>query len=113
VTPSAVLIVEGDTTNRQLLRRLLSDLDRPVLATATAAEALLISSRYSGPITLAVIDVTIENGRSLARRLRETRPGLKVLLLAQDQPIDAEEGDALLREPFELTDVLSRAREMI
>lgn len=111
--PSALLIVEGDTTNRQLLRRLLTDLDRPVLATATAAEALLISGRYSGPIGLAVIDVTIENGRSLARRLRETRPDLKVLLLAQDQPIDVEPGDELLREPFELTDVMTKAKALI
>ncbi len=111
--PSAILIVEGDTTNRQLLRRLLTDLDRPVLATATAAEALLISGRYSGPIGLAVIDVTIENGRSLARRLREARPDLKVLLLAQDQPIDVEPGDELLREPFELTDVLTKAKALI
>jgi len=111
--PSALLIVEGDTTNRQLLRRLLTDLDRPVLATATAAEALLISGRYSGPIGLAVIDVTIENGRSLARRLREARPELKVLLLAQDQPIDLEPGDELLREPFELTDVMAKAKALI
>lgn len=113
VTPSAVMIVEGDTTNRQLLRRLLSDLGRPVLATATAAEAMLISSRYTGPIGLAVIDVTIENGRSLSRRLREHRADLKVLLLAQDQPIDLEDGDQLLREPFELTEILDRARELL
>jgi signal transduction histidine kinase/CheY-like chemotaxis protein len=112
-SPSAILIVEGDTTNRQLLRRLLTDLDRQVLATATAAEALLIAERYSGPIGLAVIDVTIENGRTLARRLRETRTEMKVLLLAQDQPIDVEPGDALLREPFELTDVLSQAKSLI
>lgn len=113
MSPSALLIVEGDTTNRQLLRRLLSDLDRPVLATATAAEALLISGRYGGPIDLAVIDVSIENGRSLARRLREARPDLKVLLLAQDQPLDLEPGDELLREPFELTDVMARAKALI
>ena len=112
-SPSAILIVEGDTTNRQLLRRLLTDLDRQVLATATAAEARLIADRYSGPIGLAVIDVTIEHGRTLARRLRETRPEMKVLLLAQDQPIDVGPGDELLREPFELTDVLGKAKSLI
>jgi len=112
-SPAAILIVEGDTTNRQLMRRLLTDLDRPVLATATAAEALLISERYSGAVGLAVIDVTIENGRTLARRLRETRTDMKVLLLAQDQPIDVEPGDALLREPFELTEVLAKAKTLI
>jgi signal transduction histidine kinase/CheY-like chemotaxis protein len=112
-SPGAILIVEGDTTNRQLLRRLMTDLDRQVLATATAAEALLIAERYSGPIGLAVIDVTIENGRTLARRLRENRAEMKVLLLAQDQPIDVEPGDALLREPFELTDVLDKAKNLL
>jgi signal transduction histidine kinase/CheY-like chemotaxis protein len=112
-TPAAILIVEGDTTNRQLLRRLLSDLERPVLATTTSAEALLIAGRYPGPLVLAVIDVTIEGGRTLAYRLRETRPGLRALLLAQDQPVDLRDGDELLREPFELTDVLTTSRRLL
>jgi CheY-like chemotaxis protein/anti-sigma regulatory factor (Ser/Thr protein kinase) len=111
--PSAILIVEGDTANRQLLRRLLSDLDHPVLATATSAEAVLIAHRYSGPIRLAVIDVTIDGGRTLAGRLRETRRDIKVLLLAQDQPVELGEGDEILREPFELSDVLGRAKHLI
>jgi signal transduction histidine kinase/CheY-like chemotaxis protein len=111
--PSAILIVEGDTANRQLLRRLLSDLDHPVLATATSAEAVLIANRYSGPIRLAVIDVTIDGGRTLAGRLRETRRDIKVLLLAQDQPVELGEGDEILREPFELSDVLGRAKHLI
>jgi signal transduction histidine kinase len=112
-TPAAILIVDGDTVNRQLLRRLLSDLGRPVLATTTAAEAMLIAGRYSGPIALVVIDVTIEGGRTLALRLREKREDLRVLLLAQDQPVDLSGGDELLREPFELTQVLSAARRLI
>jgi signal transduction histidine kinase/CheY-like chemotaxis protein len=112
-TPSAILIVDGDTINRQLLRRLLSDLGRPVLATTTAAEAMLIAGRYTGPIALVVIDVTIEGGRTLAPRLREKRADLRVLLLAQDQPVDLVDGDELLREPFELTEVLAVARRLI
>ena len=39
----AVLIVDGEAANRQMLRRLLSDLGRPILATATAAEAIQIA----------------------------------------------------------------------
>ncbi len=112
-TPAAILMVEGDTANRQLLRRLLSDLGRPVLATTTSAEALLIAGRYTSPIALVVIDVTIDGGRTLAQRLRETRADLRVLLLAQDQPVDLAEGDELLREPFELTEVLAAARRLI
>ena len=84
-----------------------------MLATTTSAEALLIAGRYTSPIALVVIDVTIDGGRTLAQRLRETRADLRVLLLAQDQPVDLVAGDELLREPFELTEVLAAARRLI
>lgn len=113
VIPGAVMIIEMDATNRQLLRRLLADLERPVLTAATGPEALIVASRYPGPIDLAVIDVTCEGGRTLAQQLRETQPDLHALLLAQDQPIDPHPGDVLLREPFELTDVLGTAKRLI
>jgi len=109
----AVMIIEMDATNRQLLRRLLADLERPVLTAATGPEALLVSSRYPGPVDLAVVDVTCEGGRTIAAQLRETQPALRALLLAQDQPIDVHPGDVLLREPFELSDVLGTAKRLI
>jgi two-component system, cell cycle sensor histidine kinase and response regulator CckA len=112
-TPAAILIVDGDMTNRQLLRRLLSDLHRPILAPATAAEAWLIVQRYSGPIALAIIDVTIEDGKTLGPTLREVRADLKLLFLAQNQPIDLGAGEELLREPFEMTDVLRKTRGLV
>lgn len=111
--PGAILIVDGDTTNRQFLRRLFADMDRPLLATATAVEAIQIASRYTNPIDLAVIDISIEGGRSLATRLRESRPALRAVLLAQDQPIDVTECDTVLREPFELSEVLARATSLL
>lgn len=112
-TPGAVLIIEMDATNRQLLRRLLVDLERPVLTAATGPEALLVASRYPGPIDLAVIDVTCEGGRTIAAQLRENLPGMRGLLLAQDQPVEPSELDVLLREPFELADVLRAARRLV
>ncbi len=111
--PGAVMIIEMDATNRQLLRRLLADLERPVLTAATGPEALLVSSRYPGPVDLAVVDVTCEGGRTIAAQLRETQPALRALLLAQDQPVDLHPGDVLLREPFELSDVLGTAKKLI
>lgn len=111
--PGAVMIIEMDATNRQLLRRLLADLDRPVLTAATGPEALLVASRYPGSVDLAVIDVTCEGGRTVASQLRETQIRMHALLLAQDQPIDPYPGDVLLREPFELTDVLGTAKRLI
>lgn len=38
---------------------------------------------------------------------------MHALLLAQDQPIDMHPGDVLLREPFELTDVLGTAKRWV
>jgi signal transduction histidine kinase/CheY-like chemotaxis protein len=111
--PGAVLIIEMDPTNRQLLRRLLADLERPVLTAATGPEALLVASRYPGAVDLAVIDVTCEGGRTIAGQLREAQPAMHALLLAQDQPIDPHPGDILLREPFELTDVLGTAKRLL
>jgi signal transduction histidine kinase len=112
-TPGAVLIIEMDATNRQLLRRLLVDLERPVLTAATGPEALLVAARYPGPIDLAVIDVTCEGGRTIASQLRENLPAMRGLLLAQDQPVEPSELDVLLREPFELGDVLRAARRLV
>jgi CheY-like chemotaxis protein len=106
------LIIEMDATNRQLLRRLLVDLDRPVLTAATGPEALLVADRYPGPIDLAVVDVTCEGGRSIASQLRERLPAMHALLLAQDQPIEPTPLDVLLREPFELSDVLKAAKAL-
>lgn len=111
-TIGAVLIIEMDATNRQLLRRLLVDLDRPVLTAATGPEALLVADRYPGPIDLAVVDVTCEGGRSIASQLRERLPAMHALLLAQDQPIEPTPLDVLLREPFELSDVLKAAKAL-
>jgi signal transduction histidine kinase/CheY-like chemotaxis protein len=113
MAPGAVLIIEMDATNRQLLRRLLADLDRPVLTAATGPEALLVASRYPGPVDLAVIDITCEGGRTIDTQLRETQPQMHALLLAQDQPMDPYPGDVLLREPFELTDVLGTAKRLL
>lgn len=113
VIPGAVMIIEMDATNRQLLRRLLADLERPVLTAATGPEALIVAARYPGPIDLAVIDVTCEGGRTIATQLRETQTAFHAILLAQDQPIDPHPGDVLLREPFELTDVLGTAKRLI
>jgi len=113
VIPGAVMIIEMDATNRQLLRRLLADLERPVLTAATGPEALLVASRYPGPVELAVIDVTCEGGRTIDAQLRETQSGMRALLLAQDQPFDPYPGDVLLREPFELTDVLGTAKRLL
>jgi two-component system cell cycle sensor histidine kinase/response regulator CckA len=112
-TPGAVLIIEMDATNRQLLRRLLVDLERPVLTAATGPEALLVATRYPGPIDLAVVDVTCEGGRTIAAQLRENLPGMRGLLLAQDQPVEPSSLDVLLREPFELSDVLRAARHLV
>ena len=49
------MIIEMDATNRQLLRRLLADLDRPVLTAATGPEALLVASRYPVAFFIGVL----------------------------------------------------------
>ncbi len=112
-TPDAVLVIDTDPTNRQLLRRLLTDLDLPILTSASADEAQQVVARYPGAIGLAVVDVTSDGGRTVVGVLREQYPDLKAVLLAQDQPIDIGEQDMILREPFELSDVLNATRRLL
>jgi DNA-binding response OmpR family regulator len=56
------------------------------------------------------------SGRELARRLRQRKPGLKVLLIsgypdAQDEPETASV--ALIRKPFAGSALLGRIREVL
>ena len=52
-----------------------------MLACANAAEALGLAARHVGPLHLLLTDVVMPgmNGRELAERLLQSRPGLRVL----------------------------------
>jgi CheY-like chemotaxis protein/anti-sigma regulatory factor (Ser/Thr protein kinase) len=121
VVGGTVLVVEDEGTLRALLDRCLTTAGFDVLSAADADAALEITDERNGEIDLLLTDIVLprSDGRDLARRLRELRPGLAVLFMSgyADAVIPAE-GAAevagqLLRKPFTPTALVARVREAL
>jgi CheY-like chemotaxis protein len=121
VGTETILLVEDETSLRELARHSLQSLGYKVLAAGNAAAAMGISDAYNQPIDLLLTDVVMPglNGRLLADRLRERRPNMGVLFMSgyTGQTIGAHgvlaEGSFFVAKPF-MKDALARkVREVI
>jgi two-component system, cell cycle sensor histidine kinase and response regulator CckA len=116
VWPSApaavILFVDDDEAVRSLALRLLANGGHRVLTAANAGEALLIAESYGPSIDLLITDTVMPfmDGRSLARRLSSSLPGLGVLFISGHGGPEAEgeEEGRFLAKPFSETE-LARA----
>jgi two-component system, cell cycle sensor histidine kinase and response regulator CckA len=79
-----VLLVEDDPALGELIRELLQENGYRVLAASNPRDALALAGRYVGGLDLLVTDIVMPgmNGKDLAGRLQETRPGLRVLYMS-------------------------------
>jgi CheY-like chemotaxis protein len=79
-----VLVCEDDEKIRALVRMILTARGYTVFEASGPGEAVLLQSRYTGPIHLLLTDVVMPqmNGRELAERLRSSLPNLKVLFMS-------------------------------
>lgn len=99
-----VLLVEDDPEVRKVVRLQLTDLGYPVIEASDGAEALRVLETVAG-IGIVVSDTVMPgevDGRALARRVRELRPGVDVLLIsgyAQTQ-LAGSDDPPLLPKPF-------------
>ncbi|HEV2181394.1 MAG TPA: response regulator [Gemmatimonadaceae bacterium] len=116
-----ILFVEDDVAVRALVVRVLEAHGYHVLAAADAKAALAEAAAHKGDIHLLVTDVVMPgwNGRELADRLSEARPGMRVLYLS------GYADDALLRrgittrhtwllqKPFDTAALLGKIQEAL
>src|SRR6266571_4899733 len=116
-----ILVVEDEEAVRSLSRRALEASGYTVLAAADGPDAVRLLERYRGPIHLVLTDVIMPgmNGRELAQRLVQRRPGLRVLYMS-GYPGDAivhrgalEPGTAFLQKPFMPEDLARKVREVL
>jgi PAS domain S-box-containing protein len=79
-----ILVVEDETTVRELARELLELYGYKVLEAAHGEEALRICRTHDGTIHLMLTDVVMPqmNGHELAETLAPLRPGMKVLYMS-------------------------------
>lgn len=116
-----ILLVEDETSLRELARQSLQILGYKVLVAGNAAAALRISESYDASIDLLLTDVVMPglNGRLLADRLCERRPSMGVLFMSgyTGQTIGAHgvlaEGSFFIAKPFMKDTLARKVREAI
>ncbi|MFW6181546.1 MAG: response regulator, partial [Spirochaetota bacterium] len=116
-----VLLVEDEPAILELGRVMLEQLGYRVLAAGLPGDALERAGEHEGKIPLLVTDVVMPrmNGRELARRLRELRPGLKCLFMSGYTASGIarhgvlEEGMHFIQKPFSITELAVKVREAL
>jgi two-component system cell cycle sensor histidine kinase/response regulator CckA len=116
-----VLLVEDETSLRELTRNLLSMLGYIVLEAANGVEALNVAREYRGKIDLLLTDVVMPgmNGAALADELTSLYPEIKVLCMsgytefASGHDQVSRQGRLLLPKPFTQQDLARKVRKAL
>jgi DNA-binding NtrC family response regulator len=106
---------------RDLARRVLQGQGYTLLEAQDAQEALLLSTRYSGPIHLLLTDVVMPgtSGKALAEQMSQTHPDMKLLFMSgyTDHAIthygELDPGITLLQKPFSPVTLTRKVREVL
>jgi two-component system, cell cycle sensor histidine kinase and response regulator CckA len=120
-TRLSILFVEDDEDVRSLVRRMLEQEGHRVLAAEHPAAALQAAADASLAFDLLLSDIIMPDlsGRDLARQLKQTRPGLRVLFLSGytgerlEQGGHAEEREQLLSKPFSREALFEKIRQVM
>ena len=116
-----VLVVEDDLLVRELTTDTLSLLGYRVLNAANGQKALDLVEEYQQEIHLLLTDIVMPkmNGRVLAERLIQLRPGMKVIFVSgytDDTMIHHDMFDsevAFLTKPFSPVQLMQKVREIL
>lgn len=116
-----ILLVDDEDAVRRLCRIILQREGYTVLEAANGPAALELVAGVDGPIDAVVTDVAMPDmtGQQLADRLRNDRPGLRILFISGftgDALIGqgiVEPGTAFLQKPFSPADLTTKLREVL
>jgi two-component system, cell cycle sensor histidine kinase and response regulator CckA len=116
-----ILLVEDEPGVRKLIAEILKTSGYHVLMASSGREALTIAERHAGTIDLLITDVIMPdlNGREVADRLRDLRPGLLVLFVTgfTSETIlrhgDPESFKPVIRKPFSPETLSLKIREIL
>jgi PAS domain S-box-containing protein len=114
---TTVLVVEDEDLIRTLVDQVLRGEGYDVLLAADGGEAIELADRNRIDVLLTDLTMPGIGGRELAARLRESRPGLKVMFMsgfveAGDFPAAAP-GTGFLEKPFTFALLTERVRELV
>jgi len=117
-TGGTILLVDDDASERNSVERVLSAAGFSVLPATNSEQALRIFAEKPDSIDILVADGAIPevNGRELAEKLRQRKPGLNVLLISEcpDTQSESEAASvARIRKPFAGSALIERVREVL
>jgi two-component system cell cycle sensor histidine kinase/response regulator CckA len=115
-----VLVVEDDSSVRELLSDVLSEAGYKVVAAGSSAQALRVAAAHEGPLHLLLCDVVLPDGSgsALLGSLLERHPDLRALFLSgytDDEIARAglPPGTPLVRKPIAGDELLGRLRQVV
>lgn len=113
-----ILFVEDEAFVREVTCEVLRSAGYRVLTVKNAAEAIREFDSKRGEVGLLLTDVVLpgENGRALARRLRQADPELRVLFVtgyAEQMGLSGTGYEECLAKPFSTGVLLQRVKQMI
>ncbi|NVN44681.1 response regulator [Asaia siamensis] len=120
MTDSPVLLVEDDDSIALIVEAILSSAGQTIDRAISADEALSLAAARAPSLIISDLNLPgALNGDALARKLRETQPGLPVILISGDfedasSRDDLVPGAVILPKPFRraaLIEAVEKARE--
>jgi len=115
------LVVDDETTVRELAARILKRAGFEVLTAGDGMEALDIFQRRADDITIVILDMSmpILSGPETYRELKKHRPGVRVLLSSgynEQEAVHRFAGGGLagfIQKPYRVTDFLAAIRQAV
>jgi DNA-binding response OmpR family regulator len=117
----AVLLVAPDAETRALIAFMLGRLGYCVTTARSGPEAVRVHDEQGASFDLLLAEAVMPrmNGQDLAALLRERRPDVRVLLLAEaryerlSRQMATSSGAGFLRRPFTMASLAARVRETL
>jgi len=116
-----IFLVEDEHSLRTVVRQTLQDNGYRVLEAADGSAAIAVAADFAAPIDLLLTDIILPgfSGRSVANRLRRSRPDMRVIYMsgyADDFIADhgiLDPDIVLLEKPFSLAHLLVNVRDTL
>ena len=113
-----IMLVEDEPAIRRLLGTALRRSGYTVLEAANGQEAIDSFATHRDDVSLLITDVGMPqmNGPELIRRLRASRPDLKVLCISgcvTSVPVEIEHDVSVLQKPFSRQELIAKVGRMV